>query len=223
MSGIRSLTRRPTAAGFASAGSAPIYVNSSDNSLRTIPAGTGTTEVVITDSRLVKAGFSTATVSAGYAVDTLLQGSAIAAPTSGFLAGSTYLCVLDMVKTAAGTATPIITLHIGTTGTVADAAILTFTFGAGTAAVDTGTFSVNAHFRTVGSGTTAVMVGVAACQHALAATGLISTGASGNGQISVVSSGFDSTPTGQIISLSFNGGASFSGTSSLIESFLRSV
>lgn len=44
MSGIRSLTRRPVVVGAAAGASAPIYVNSSDNTVRVIPAGTGTTE-----------------------------------------------------------------------------------------------------------------------------------------------------------------------------------
>lgn len=49
MSGIRSLTRRPaiSGVGYASAGSAPIYVDSDDNTIKVIPAGTGTTEVAI--------------------------------------------------------------------------------------------------------------------------------------------------------------------------------
>lgn len=49
MSGIRSLTRRPTIVGYASAGSAPIYVDSDDNKVKLIPAGTGTSEVVLAD------------------------------------------------------------------------------------------------------------------------------------------------------------------------------
>jgi len=170
---------------------------------------------------ITKGAFSTATVTP-FATDTYLVGSSIAAPSMGFLAGSRYTCLFDMVKTAAGTATPIITVRIGTAGAIGDTAILTFTFAAGTAAVDTGTFLVTAHFRTVGSGTAAVVVGVAECRHALAATGLVSTGASGQGQISVVSSGFDSTTAGLVIGTAFNGGASFSGTCSLVEAELRS-
>lgn len=171
---------------------------------------------------LSKSAVSTATVSAGYAADTYLAGSGIAVPTGGFVAGARYTCTFDMVKTAAGTAQFTITLRIGTTGTVSDAAILTFAFAAGTAAVDTGTFEVFAHFRTVGSGTSAVVVGTAYCSHALAATGLISTGASGIGQITTVSSGFDSTIAGTTIGLSVNGGASFSGTNTIVETELRS-
>lgn len=172
---------------------------------------------------VVKQAFSTSTVSAGYGSDTYLAGSAIAMPTGGFVAGAQYRCVFDMVKTAAGTAQFTITLRIGTGGgVVGDTSIMTWAFGAGTAAADSGVFTVYAHFRTVGSGTSAVIAGVVGCSHALAATGLTNTGASGFGQISTVSSGFDSTIAGTTIGLSVNGGASFSGTNSIVETSLTS-
>src|SRR5262245_34889286 len=164
---------------------------------------------------------STSTVSAGYASDTYLAGSSIAQPAGGWLALARYICVFDMVKTAAGTAQFTVTLRIGTAGTTSDTSICAFAFAAGTAAVDTGTFTVNAVFRTVGAGTTAVVAGVCSCQHALAATGLISTGASGQGQIATISSGFDSTTAGTIIGLSVNGGASFSGTCNVVQAEYR--
>jgi hypothetical protein len=50
MSGIRSITRNPTVKGSATAASAPIYVDSDDNILKFIPAGSGTTEVQILDA-----------------------------------------------------------------------------------------------------------------------------------------------------------------------------
>lgn len=50
MSGIRSITRRPTVVGFASAGSAPFYVDSDDNRLKMIPAGSGSTEVILQEA-----------------------------------------------------------------------------------------------------------------------------------------------------------------------------
>lgn len=155
----------------------------------------------------------------GFAADTYLVGSAVPVPPAGLVNGMRYTCKFDMVKTAAGTATPTVIVRIGTLGTTADAAILTFTFAAGTAAVDTGTFEVNAHFRLAGSA--AVLMGVCECRHALAATGLVSTGASGQGQISVVSSAFDATPSNTFIGVSFNGGASFAGTNTLVEAELK--
>lgn len=166
--------------------------------------------------------FSTATVAAGYAVDTYLAGSSIAMPPGGFVAGARYTCLFDMVKTGAGTAAFTITVRIGAAASVADAAILTLAFAVGTAAIDTGTFEVFCHFRTVGAVTAAVLAGTAFCSHALAATGLITTGASGNGQVTAVSAGFDSTVAATFIGVSVNGGAAFSGTNTIVEAELRS-
>lgn len=46
---IRSIRRQSTVAGAATATAAPIYVDSDDNKLKMIPAGSGTTEVEIVD------------------------------------------------------------------------------------------------------------------------------------------------------------------------------
>jgi hypothetical protein len=159
----------------------------------------------------------------GYATDTSLAGSSITLDKAGFwAAGDEYRLKFDMTKTAAGTATPILVIRMGTLGTTADTAILTFTGAAGTAAVDSGVFDVVCTFRTVGSGTSAVLQGVFECRHSLAATGLISTGASGIAVIAATSSGFDSsTPT--IIGASFNGGTSFAGTSTIVQASFKRV
>ncbi len=50
MSGIRSIHRNATVKGVAVAASAPIYVDSDDNRLKMIPAGSGTTEVVLQEA-----------------------------------------------------------------------------------------------------------------------------------------------------------------------------
>lgn len=50
MSGIRSITRRPTLPGYATDGSAPFYVDSDDNKIKVVPAGSGTTEIEILQS-----------------------------------------------------------------------------------------------------------------------------------------------------------------------------
>lgn len=163
---------------------------------------------------------STATVSAGYTADTLLAGSSIALPSGVSIAGLQYLVEFDMVKTAAGTATPIVNLRFGTAGTVADASICTMTFAAGTAVADTGKLTVVGTLRSAGSGTTAVMVGSTMINHALAATGLTTTGASGTGQITTVGGGFNSTVANSILSVSFNGGTGFSGTNNFVQARL---
>lgn len=50
MSGVRSLTRYKTIKGYATDGSAPIYVDSDDNRVKLIPAGGGTTEVILQEA-----------------------------------------------------------------------------------------------------------------------------------------------------------------------------
>ena len=53
MSGIRTITRRPTVPGFATDSSAPIYVDSDDNALRMITGGGGSvTEVELVPNAL---------------------------------------------------------------------------------------------------------------------------------------------------------------------------
>ena len=160
---------------------------------------------------------SASTVSAGFAADTYLAGSGVTLPGGVNNAGVQVEWVFDMVKTAAGTAAPALNIRFGTAGTTADASVCAMSFAAGTAAVDTGLFTVKATFRSAGSGTTAVIVGTAMLDHSLAATGITSTGASGYGQITTIGGGFNSTPAGSIIGLSFNGGASFSGTCNLVQ------
>lgn len=155
----------------------------------------------------------------GFATDTYIVGSAITLPPT-IKIGTRYRLKLDMVKTAAGTATGIWVVRYGTAGSTADTARLTFTFGAGTAAIDTGIVEILVHFRSVGSGTSAVLSGVASINHHLAATGLTATGAAGTGIILATSGGFDSAPAGSIIGVSFNGGASFAGTNTKVEAEL---
>lgn len=152
---------------------------------------------------------SVSTPAAAFASDTYLVGSSIAVPNGFFRIGSRYRLVFDVTKTNAGTATPIFTVRIGTAASTADTARVTFTFAAGTAAVDSGLVEIDTYFRSVGSGTSAVMVGLSRITHHLAATGITSTGASGTGLIpGVVSSGFDSTTAGVTIGTSVNGGTS---------------
>lgn len=164
---------------------------------------------------------SVANVAAAFAADTYLAGSSLLIPGSSARIGTTYRCAFDMVKTAAGVAAAAVTVRVGIAGTTADAARLTFNFAVGTAAIDTGIFEVFAHYRSVGAA--GVLVGMCRCTHHLAATGLISTGASGIGIILVTSAGFDTTVASSIIGVSFNGGAAFSGTNTVAEAELYAV
>jgi hypothetical protein len=154
-----------------------------------------------------------------FSADTYLTGSSIAIPSGRPpTVGTLYRCTFDMTKTAAGTATPTVIVRFGTAGAVADTARITFTFAAGTAAADSGIFEVFAVVRVAGASTT--MAGWCRCTHHLAATGLVSTGASGTGIIFATAAAFDSTVASSTIGTSFNGGASFAGTNTVVRSEL---
>lgn len=172
----------------------------------------------ITDSVALRGGANGSVANqTDFSSDTYLAGSSIAIPDPPVV-GTAYHLRFDMTKTGAGTATPAITLRFGTAGAIADTARITFTFAAGTAAVDSGIFDVFAHFRTAGA--TATMAGYARCTHHLAATGLVSTGASGTGIIFATATSFDSTVASSYIGASFNGGASFAGTNTVVQASL---
>lgn len=170
----------------------------------------------------VPSNASTGTVSAGYASDTYLAGSSIFIPAGQWKVGTQYQCIFDMVKTNVGTAAFTINVRMGTAGAIGDPSVLQLAFAVGTGAVDTGIFTLNVNFRTVGSGTAAVIQGIVMCNHHLAATGLITTGASGTGIILGTSGGFNST-TQTAIGISVNGGASFSGTNTQVITQLTGI
>lgn len=140
----------------------------------------------------------------GFDADSYIVGSAIALPigTPGVRVGARYRLQFDMTKTAACTSAIVLTVRIGTNGTTADAAICQATFGAGTAAADTGIFYLDAIFRTVGAGTAAVLQTFFEITNNLTITGLSNAVKA----VQVTSAGFDSTVAGSIIGVSFNGG-----------------
>jgi hypothetical protein len=153
--------------------------------------------------------------------DVYLAGSAIVVTAGDFKATGQYKCVFDVTKSA-GTGAIVITLRVGTgTGAVGDAAIQTYTFGAGTSVADFGMFEVIATWRTVGSGTSAVIQGMARGTHQLATTGLFNNAAGWMvlGSPSP-SSGFNSS-TGTVIGLSFNGSTAFAGTVQIVQAQLQ--
>lgn len=142
----------------------------------------------------------------GFASDTYLAGSRILLPAASLIGGQTgFRWNFGISKTAAGTATPTVIIRYGTAGAIGDAARVTFTFSAQTAAADRGWMEVIASFRSVG--TSAILDAEAFFSHQLATTGLNST-TTGGQELAVSSSAFDSTPLGSYIGLSVNGGAS---------------
>jgi hypothetical protein len=157
-------------------------------------------------------GAGTGAVGGGFAADTYMSGTSINIGTVGsWKAGMVYVATFDMAKTGAGVATPIAIVRMGTGGTTSDAAILTFTHTAGSGVIDTGVFTITVEFRSIGSGSAAVIAGVSELKHGLASTGLTTGGTAGYEAKPVASSGFDSTVS-NIIGVTFNGGASFVGT-----------
>jgi len=151
----------------------------------------------------------------GFSTATYLTGSFIVFPYPPKV-GTTYKLTFDVTKTAAGTATPIIQVRLGTAGTVSDSSRVPFTFGAGTAAIDSGLFEVICTFRTVGSGTSAVLQGVSRLTSNLTTTGISNAVKA----VQFTSSGFDSTVAGLGIGASYNAGASAAHTIELVRAEL---
>jgi hypothetical protein len=147
--------------------------------------------------------------------DTYLTGSNCVVAAGTFSAKGQYRCTFDMTKSA-GTGAIVITVRIGTAGTIADAAKLTFTFGAGTGVADTGTFEVIVTWRQIGF--TAIVQGICRAVHNLATTGLFSNAAAFV-IVGTPSGTFDST-TVTNIGVSFNGSTAFAGTTTLVEASL---
>lgn len=157
---------------------------------------------------------SIASQGAGFSSDTYVTNSNITIPTP--IVKSVYRCLIDVAKTNAGTATPILIVRIGTNGSTSDAAALTFTFNNGTAATDVATFEVFLTFRTVGSSTSAVVQGTARIVKSVGAvTGFVNTVSQ---VLQVTSAGFDSTVASTIIGISLNGGTSASWTIQNVQS-----
>ena len=196
------------------AGEVNIFMDNTATPRLTLQDDTGTTYLASPATNV-----SVSTVSAGYASDTYLAGSSITIKEAGaWRVGQIYRCKFDMVKTAAGSATPIITVRMGTLGTTGDASIATITWAAGTAAADTAMIEILISFRTVGGGTSAVVQVIGTAYKQLTTTGFTNT-TTNIATILSTSGGFNST-TQTIIGLSFNGGASFSGTNTLVQAEL---
>jgi hypothetical protein len=121
-------------------------------------------------------------------------------------AGSFFRWFIIASKGAAGTAAPTFILRTGTAGAIGDAARLTMTGPAQTAAADTARIEVVATFRAVGA--EAVIRGDVQLSHNLAATGFAATGPAGEAHFGGTSASFDSSPAGTILGLSINPGAS---------------
>jgi hypothetical protein len=136
------------------------------------------------------------------AADTYLTGSSVAIPQHLMQAGTTFRWRFVMTKTAAGVAAPVWSVRVGTAGTTADSARLTFTGPAQTAAVDTAIVQITAVLRNTGAA--GVLTGGLVLTHNLATTGFANIGSP---TLQVTSGTFDTTVASLIVGVSVSPGS----------------
>jgi len=179
-----------------SAGTAIIFVDTNGKIL-----GVKNEAGIVVSARSENA--SVAAQGPGFASDTYVTNSDIQIP-SFLQAGAIFRWTISVSKTAAGIATPVYTIRIGSNRTTADTARLTLTGPAQTAAADVAVINIYVVVRSVGA--SGVLQGTTSMDHNLAATGFANNAA---GLVEATSAGFDNTAlAGQFIGLSINGGAS---------------
>lgn len=135
---------------------------------------------------------------------TVVTASRIVLPQTRMQAGVVYRARIVLTKTAAATASPILEVRTGTTGTSSDTSRLLYTSVAQTAVADTGFLEVQCTFRSVGA--SAILASWLRFDHDLAATGFAN--ATRGFQTSNVSSAFDTTTSGMGIEVVLTPGAS---------------
>lgn len=135
---------------------------------------------------------------------TYITGSALAMPTNKMQIGTCFRWVFDMTKTAFGSAASTFDICVGTAGTTADTARVSFTKPAGTAVADTARVTIEAICRGPLSAS-GIMAGTFHMSHNLAATGHAIIP---NVNVTTVSGAFDVTVAGLIVGLCITSGAS---------------
>lgn len=160
--------------------------------------------------RAVSKNAAIAAQGAGFATDTYLTNSDLIIPSFSMQAKTTFKWTISASKTAAGTATPIYNIRIGTLRTTSDTARLTLTGPAQTAIADKGVLTIIVTVRSVGA--SGVIQATAYWSHTgTAASSTIGTGFAndGSGMVEATSSGFDNSNLGgSYIGISINGGTS---------------
>lgn len=156
--------------------------------------------------------YSTVSQAPSATVRTYITGSSISVPTAKLQVGTCFRWTFSMTKTGAGTAASTIDIAVGTAGTTADTARVSFTKPAGTAVIDEGTVVVNAIVRSIGA--SGVMVGQFNMTHNLSATGHMTIPCA---CVNTVSAGFDMTTANLIVGLCITTGASDAITIQLVQ------
>lgn len=140
--------------------------------------------------------------------DTYVTNSGVLIPSGRLQQKTMYRCRMAITKGAAGTGTPTFNIRVGTSGSgaVGDASRCLFTWpAANTAVADEMEVDIMATFRSVGSGTSAVIEGQMRALHELTTTGFGGTGLGSVIIVNTTGGGFDST-TAAVIGVSTNGG-----------------
>jgi len=138
------------------------------------------------------------------ATRTYITGSNIAVPAGKLQIGTMFLWRISMTKTAAGTAASTFDVAVGTTGTTADTARLSFTKPAGTAVADEGLVEIMLTCRGPLSAS-GIFAGEFRMTHNLSATGHMTIpGAC----VSNISAAFDVTTANLIVGVCITTGAS---------------
>lgn len=175
-------------------GATGLYVDSTNKELTTRDDA-GVTKTVRT---LCNAGSTTTN-----GADIYIVGSNIAVPPTLVRVGSVFTWELFVSKTAACTSAPVYNIRVGTAGTTADTARLTFTSGSNqTAATDNGLLVIAAVVTTAGA--SGVISGAYQLSHKNASTGFASVQTDGQGP--TASAAFDLTVANLIFGLSINPG-----------------
>lgn len=152
--------------------------------------------------RLARVGFSTAAQTPAAATRTYITGSAIPISKAGLRAGHVFRWTFNMTKTADGNAASTFDVCVGTAGTTADTARVSFTKKAGSAAADEGRVVIECIVRSIGA--TGVMVGEFTMVHNLNTTGHMTTAAT---CVNTVSAAFDMTTADLIVGVCITSGA----------------
>lgn len=154
------------------------------------------------------------------AAETYLTGSRLDVPAHLLQVGTVFKWRLFFSKTAAGVATPIWRIRVGTLGTTGDAQICIFTGPAQTAAVDNAFLEVTGILRNVGAAAV-IAAGLALQKAAVTAVGLTNT--VGGLVLQNTGAAFDSTTPSLIVGLTVNPGTAGVFTHQLVKAEMWGV
>lgn len=131
----RSIVRRATALGYATPSAAPIYVDSDDNTVKIIPAGSGTTEVALAQA--------VSTSGSKYAAGVAALVTGAVTVTTGLTTVLSAMAAPAAQPNATGAASPQIIVATWATGAVTFTAYSISSVTGATTAANTATGNIN--------------------------------------------------------------------------------